>query len=215
MTDHDAFLEAIIEQPDADFPRLHYADWLDERGDPRGEFIRVQCELAAHPKHHTAETGCPLRRREQELLSTHGAIWANPIVSAAPLVYPLSWQWSRGFISHITLSHDAFLVHATVLFLAAPIEAVTLSDKHPDHPYPRDNNPQPNYPGWFGIIANIGSRLAQDDLDSAIWDCLEGRTSGRWKWYDTATEANADLSVACVKMGRQRAAKLKKDMVKQ
>jgi hypothetical protein len=28
-------------------PRLILADWLEERGDPRADFIRVQCELAA------------------------------------------------------------------------------------------------------------------------------------------------------------------------
>ena len=43
MTHDDAFLQAIIENPDDDAPRLLYADWLEERGDPRGEFIRVQC----------------------------------------------------------------------------------------------------------------------------------------------------------------------------
>ena len=32
-----AFLRAIREQPDDDLPRLIYADYLDERGDPRGE----------------------------------------------------------------------------------------------------------------------------------------------------------------------------------
>jgi uncharacterized protein (TIGR02996 family) len=38
---HDAgFLEAICANPDDDVPRLIFADWLEERGDPRGEFIR-------------------------------------------------------------------------------------------------------------------------------------------------------------------------------
>ena len=41
------FLAAICANPDDDAPRLVYADWLDEHGDPRGEFIRVQVELAA------------------------------------------------------------------------------------------------------------------------------------------------------------------------
>jgi len=40
------FLEAIAEAPDEDTPRLIYADWLMEQGDPRGEFIRCQVELA-------------------------------------------------------------------------------------------------------------------------------------------------------------------------
>lgn len=49
MIDHASFLAAIIADPDADAPRLTYADWLEERGDPRAAFIRVQCELAHAP----------------------------------------------------------------------------------------------------------------------------------------------------------------------
>ncbi|MBY0456099.1 MAG: TIGR02996 domain-containing protein, partial [Gemmataceae bacterium] len=33
MTDHDALLSAIIDQPDEDTPRLVFADWLDEHAD--------------------------------------------------------------------------------------------------------------------------------------------------------------------------------------
>jgi uncharacterized protein (TIGR02996 family) len=47
VTDGDLpFLDTIRRWPDADAPRLTYADWLEENGDPLGEFIRVQCELA-------------------------------------------------------------------------------------------------------------------------------------------------------------------------
>ena len=51
MLDDPAFLQVICGDPDADGPRLLYADYLDEKGDPpsvaRAEFIRVQCALAA------------------------------------------------------------------------------------------------------------------------------------------------------------------------
>ena len=47
MSDHAAFLNAVLERPDDDLPRLVYADYLDETGEPnRAEFIRVQIELA-------------------------------------------------------------------------------------------------------------------------------------------------------------------------
>lgn len=47
MNDHTPFIAAIIADPDADLPRLIYADWLDENGQcDRAEFIRCQCELA-------------------------------------------------------------------------------------------------------------------------------------------------------------------------
>ena len=56
---HVGFLRAIIEHPEDDTPRLIYADWLEENGDPdRAEFIRVQCELARLDDH---EQGAPLR----------------------------------------------------------------------------------------------------------------------------------------------------------
>jgi uncharacterized protein (TIGR02996 family) len=52
MHDRDALLRAVVANPDDDAPRLVYADWLDEHGDPdRAEFIRIQIEL-----HHLA--GC-------------------------------------------------------------------------------------------------------------------------------------------------------------
>ena len=39
-------LAEIYAAPDDDAPRLVYADWLQERGDPRGEFIALQLERA-------------------------------------------------------------------------------------------------------------------------------------------------------------------------
>jgi uncharacterized protein (TIGR02996 family) len=53
MSDEAALLSAIIAHPDEDTPRLAYADWLTEHGDPdRAEFIRVQCRLADVPPGH-------------------------------------------------------------------------------------------------------------------------------------------------------------------
>jgi uncharacterized protein (TIGR02996 family) len=46
MTDDEAFIRAIVDNPGDDAPRLIYADWLDERGDPRGEYLRAEVEWA-------------------------------------------------------------------------------------------------------------------------------------------------------------------------
>jgi uncharacterized protein (TIGR02996 family) len=51
MSREEDFLQAILENPDDDVPRLIFADWLEEQGDPRGEFIRLQCELAGLPEY--------------------------------------------------------------------------------------------------------------------------------------------------------------------
>jgi uncharacterized protein (TIGR02996 family) len=49
MGERDAFLAAIRAAPENDLPRLVFADWLDEHGEPeRARFIRVGVELAKY-----------------------------------------------------------------------------------------------------------------------------------------------------------------------
>src|SRR3954451_9822955 len=45
MTDERGFLTAILEHPDDDGCKLAYADWLDEQGDPRGEYLRLMMKV--------------------------------------------------------------------------------------------------------------------------------------------------------------------------
>jgi uncharacterized protein (TIGR02996 family) len=40
MNEERAFLMALLERPYDAITKLVYADWLEERGDPRGEFLR-------------------------------------------------------------------------------------------------------------------------------------------------------------------------------
>jgi uncharacterized protein (TIGR02996 family) len=49
MNEHDRFIQEILSHPDDDGRRLRYADWLEARGDPRGEYLRLECELANLP----------------------------------------------------------------------------------------------------------------------------------------------------------------------
>jgi uncharacterized protein (TIGR02996 family) len=44
MTDDEAFIRAIVAAPGDDAPRLVYADWLDDRGDARGAYLRAEVE---------------------------------------------------------------------------------------------------------------------------------------------------------------------------
>ena len=64
-----ALLDAIYANPDDDAPRLIYADWLQECGDPRGEFIVMQFaskrDLAA----------------ERELIKKHKKAWLGPLAT--------------------------------------------------------------------------------------------------------------------------------------
>jgi uncharacterized protein (TIGR02996 family) len=45
MNDERAFLTAILEQPDDDARKLVYADLPEERGDPRGEYLRLMMRV--------------------------------------------------------------------------------------------------------------------------------------------------------------------------
>ncbi|MGE3804045.1 MAG: TIGR02996 domain-containing protein [Gemmataceae bacterium] len=45
MSEEQAFLAAILERPDDDDRKLIYADWLDEQGDPRAEYLRLMIKV--------------------------------------------------------------------------------------------------------------------------------------------------------------------------
>ena len=101
MSPDDAFLADIIENPDNDFPRLVYADWLEEQGDPRGEFIHAQCQLARMDEHDPQRPH--LEIRERDLLVRHQALDgsaadANALARGAVYqeVAELGWSIARG-----------------------------------------------------------------------------------------------------------------------
>jgi uncharacterized protein (TIGR02996 family) len=100
LAEHEAFLRAIFDAPDDDLPRLVYADFLDENGDPlRAEFIRVQCRLAALPAQPEPPEVRALRLRERELLD-----------ALHPELRLINWTWEerarividRGFVTQPT-----------------------------------------------------------------------------------------------------------------
>lgn len=46
MNEDEAFIRAIVDAPGDDTPRLVYADWLDDRDDPRGPYLRAEHDWA-------------------------------------------------------------------------------------------------------------------------------------------------------------------------
>src|SRR5262245_51136240 len=119
MNQADAFLHAILADPEDHAPRLAYADWLDERGDSRGGFIRVQCALAGLADDDDA--GWPLLAREARLIAGHGKHWAGPLRRLVK-----RWRFRRGFVEAVTLRAADFLWHAEALFRIAPVREVRL-----------------------------------------------------------------------------------------
>jgi uncharacterized protein (TIGR02996 family) len=102
MTQDEAFLQAIIENPEDDAPRLVYADWLDEQGcSERAELIRIQCELA-----HMAvfnDQRRQLQKRQQQVLDAHGRTWLMQEwpQAANRVIKPTTFE--RGFAADLSL----------------------------------------------------------------------------------------------------------------
>jgi len=128
MSQEEAFLQAIRENPDDDAVRLVFADWLEERCDPRAEFIRVQCDLF-----RTAEDDRrrpDLEEREGRILAKYTKLWTKQF---RELVIGTNCRFVRGLIERITLDAAQFLRHAEALLRLAPLREVWLRgavDRH-------------------------------------------------------------------------------------
>lgn len=143
MSDQDAFMRSIIENPDDDQIRLVFADWLEENGQPeRAEFIRLQCKLAAceicNPEEADAwDWSCghrPARRRERELLDVHKWDWMPPFLRVAAEragsyreLAAGRLGWRRGFVESISCRWDGWLACAEEILAATPLREVTLA----------------------------------------------------------------------------------------
>jgi uncharacterized protein (TIGR02996 family) len=68
----ESFLSAIRADPDSDTPRLVFADWLEERDDPRSDMLRLSCGFAAE-KHNS-----PQRDALETQLEAWQDAWLEP-----------------------------------------------------------------------------------------------------------------------------------------
>lgn len=69
LKEQEPFLAEIRENPDEPGAYAVFADWLEEKGDPRGEFMNVQLQL--EDESLKAADRRKLQKREQELLKEH------------------------------------------------------------------------------------------------------------------------------------------------
>lgn len=145
----DGFLHAIRDTPDDDAPRLVFADWLDEHGEPgRAEFIRLQCRMARLQADMAAiERGQRLERRpgtaeetaregellreftalqghEGELLNRNRGEWLGPLPDRVD-----GWWFRRGLLG--VRLHGDWLEHPLRrlrLFLGGSVFASLLDE---------------------------------------------------------------------------------------
>lgn len=132
MSLHGAFLQSILESPEDDTPRLVYADWLDENGDPeRAEFIRTQVETARLAPNDLKRRA--LEKQTAALLKAHGKEWVRPLADAlrCPRGSQLhGWTFRRGFVEEVALypHRPDFLTAAADALAHYPVVEVSLTD---------------------------------------------------------------------------------------
>jgi uncharacterized protein (TIGR02996 family) len=140
MTNQD-FIDAILAEPGDDAPRLIYADWLEERGNPRAEFIRLQVELATlarppesnrysmygHPLPSPREPSDGARfkkmwARQMALLTRHCAEWVEPLIGNATGVI-----FERGCVEGFSAQAPTFVKHAELWYQSMPIRQLCVA----------------------------------------------------------------------------------------
>jgi uncharacterized protein (TIGR02996 family) len=160
MTEREALLRAVCESPDDDTPRLVFADWLDEHGEPeRAEFIRVQIELARGPV-GTRESA--LKTREQELLTARGDAWLEPFREYTSPTWRHGewWEFRRGFVEGLAVDEDQeedFYAASASHFAQTPLRALWLTNQ-------QDFEPVAKWKGLASLSELVleGSVLAAD-----------------------------------------------------
>src|SRR4051812_6768563 len=94
MSDIEDALRAVLKHPSELATRLAYANVLDARHDPLGEFIRLECELAQSSCDNDHTLG--LWDRRLSLLEAHGESWLAPLAGIAE-----STHFERGLVERV------------------------------------------------------------------------------------------------------------------
>jgi uncharacterized protein (TIGR02996 family) len=102
MHDEAGFLRAMLDDPDDRAVRQIFADWLDEHDDPRGEFLRLQDELAAWVPDLARRS--ELQRRQSDWLARHEV----RLLSWPPLAHCRTVRHEAG-LARISISAEALL----------------------------------------------------------------------------------------------------------
>ncbi|QJW98924.1 TIGR02996 domain-containing protein [Frigoriglobus tundricola] len=125
FTDEQPFLDAVFDRYADDRPRLVYADFLDDSGEPdRAELIRVQLALARLGADDPRRPA--LSDRQVELLARTRAAWTAHL---AGLV--VSVDFHRGIPDSVSVDADTFLARGDDLFRRLRVRRLRLLDPAP------------------------------------------------------------------------------------
>lgn len=175
---------AILAAPDDLAPRLVYADWLSERGDPRGEHIVLQCVEGRE------DEARELRRRA--LWQHYGATWLAEDLESTELD-ATRFEYQRGFLHTVHLRAPELValgprlarhpIH-TLRVLVRPVELPGLEDSPVLRTLRRlelvnrfDDEPALarllSSPGLVRLDSLVLDRAAGSTDEAAVWPALE------------------------------------------
>jgi uncharacterized protein (TIGR02996 family) len=107
LSDGQALLKAICADPDNDLPRLVYADYLEENGQPeRAAFIRLQCEFARKCRAGEGPDGT-IRGELADFWSAHERAWRAELPQLAGVTWDVVFH--RGFVERVSVDTDTTL----------------------------------------------------------------------------------------------------------
>lgn len=210
MSEREAFLRAIIDDPTDDGVRLVFADWLDEQGEnDRAELIRVQIAIAQarigctcgrcvpHGQHNNGPCAASQVRVKVGSLvipAMHREAWLLDRLCFPLVVAGLTCVNRRGFVDEIRCTHNQWLTHGTAIVREHPVTRVVLTDREPflsdgfsgEFFWQAGGRPDPTYM-----------------VHSSIWSFLtSGVLRGTLKYYPTRETAKDDLFAASIKWAR-------------
>lgn len=131
----DALLDAIFDAPDDDTPRLVYADWLTEHGQPNyAEFIRLQCAAAREPlwsdaaNHLWEQIGRVWTRLDEEWWPATRDGWYFPFFRGEHRRLD-AVDFERGFLrDSISMTYRQLVRYGGSCWPWLPLPAMTLED---------------------------------------------------------------------------------------
>jgi uncharacterized protein (TIGR02996 family) len=118
VSEAEAFERALTADPHDLAAWCAYADFLAERGDPRGEFMQVQ--IALENESRSKKERDALKKEEANLLKKHERDWLGPMaeftVDAEPVPFwqrsgkegmraPVTHRFARGWLSRLEFHH--------------------------------------------------------------------------------------------------------------
>ncbi len=183
-------LEArILANPDDRDAYLVYGDWLQSKGDPRGELIAVQI------KRSQADTD-ELRAQEEKLIAANKAAWLGELAGLGDKDAAVTWRW--GFVDEVRFG--------------PPADDYETSDAS----FPDLWKSVMGLPGSQFVRAVTFGAIGYDDYPTSWSDCIDalvehGTPPNLWKlgftrggYWDISSTELGDLSAAYPKLQNLR-----------